>query len=80
MVTLIIYIIVALILGFIAYIGVLGINRGVQAKNYNKNNLLKNKKKNSNELADEFQKLKKLHDDGVLSKSEFDAAKKKILS
>ena len=80
MVTLIIYIIVALILGFIAYIGVLGINRGVQAKNYNKNNRLKNKKKNSNELADEFQKLKKLHDDGVLSKSEFDAAKKKILS
>tara|TARA_B100000886_G_scaffold160844_1_gene109647 strand:+ start:106 stop:348 length:243 start_codon:yes stop_codon:yes gene_type:complete len=80
MVTSIIYIIVALILGFIAYIGVLGINRGVQAKNYNKNNLLKNKKKNSNELADEFQKLKKLHDDGVLSKSEFNAAKKKILS
>ena len=80
MVTLIIYIIVALILGFIAYIGVLGINRGVQAKNYNKNNRLKNKKKNSNELADEFQKLKKLHDDGVLSKSEFNAAKKKILS
>ena len=80
MVTLIIYIIVALILGFIAYIGVLGINRGVQAKNYNKNSRLKNKKKSSNELADEFQKLKKLHDDGVLSKSEFDAAKKKILS
>ena len=80
MVTLIIYIIVALILGFIAYIGVLGINRGVQAKNYNKNSRLKNKKKNSNELADEFQKLKKLHDDGVLSKSEFNAAKKKILS
>ena len=41
MVTLIIYIIVALILGFIAYIGVLGINRGVQAKNYNKNSQLK---------------------------------------
>ena len=80
MVTLIIYIIVALILGFIAYIGVLGINRGVQAKNYNKNSRLKNKKKNSNELTDEFQKLKKLHDDGVLSKSEFNAAKKKILS
>ena len=80
MVTLIIYIIVALILGFIAYIGVLGINRGVQAKNYNKNSRLKNKKKNSNELVDEFQKLKKLHDDGVLSKSEFNAAKKKILS
>ena len=80
MVTLIIYIIVALILGFIAYIGVLGINRGVQAKNYNKNSRLKNKKKNSNELADEFQKLKKLHDDGILSKSEFNAAKKKILS
>ena len=80
MVTLIIYIIVALILGFIAYIGVLGINRGVQAKNYNKNSQLKNKKKSSNELADEFQKLKKLHDDGVLSKSEFNAAKKKILS
>ena len=80
MVTSIIYIIVALILGFIAYIGVLGLNRGVQAKNYNKNSRLKNKKKNSNELADEFQKLKKLHDDGVLSKSEFNAAKKKILS
>tara|TARA_B100000941_G_scaffold186803_1_gene134431 strand:+ start:592 stop:834 length:243 start_codon:yes stop_codon:yes gene_type:complete len=80
MVTLIIYIIVALILGFIAYIGVLGINRGVQAKNYNKNSRLKNKKKSSNELVDEFQKLKKLHDDGVLSKSEFNAAKKKILS
>lgn len=45
MLTLIIYIIVALILGFITYIAVLGVNRGVQAKNYNKNSRLKNKKK-----------------------------------
>ncbi len=45
MLTLIIYIIVALILGFITYIAVLGVNRGVQAKNHNTNSRLKNKKR-----------------------------------
>ena len=45
MLTLIIYIIVALILGFITYIAVLGVNRGIQAKNHNTNSRLKNKKR-----------------------------------
>ena len=45
MLTLVIYIIVALILGFITYIAVLGVNRGVQAKNHNTNSRLKNKKR-----------------------------------
>ena len=43
MIAWIIYIIVTLILFFIIYIALLGINRGIKAKNIIKKNIIKNK-------------------------------------
>ena len=45
MIAWIVYLIVTLILFFIIYIAFLGITRGVEAKNKNKRNISKNKKK-----------------------------------
>ena len=45
MIAWIIYIIVALILFFVLYLAILGIDRGVKAKNANKSKNLKKKKK-----------------------------------
>lgn len=39
----------------------------------------KNKSSNNFSVADELSKLKKLFDDGVISKEEFDEQKKKLL-
>ena len=41
MIAWLVYIIVALILAFIFYLAILGINRGVEAKSRNKNKFLK---------------------------------------
>ena len=79
MITWIIYIIVALILFFVLYLALQGVNRGVEAKNLNKitnsNNNLSSKKS----ITSELKKLKKLNDEGVISKKEFKLAKKKLL-
>ena len=79
MITWIIYIIVALILFFVLYLALQGVNRGVEAKNLNKitnsNNNLSSKKS----ITSELKKLKKLCDEGVISKKEFNLAKKKLL-
>ena len=70
MITWIIYIIVALILFFVLYLALQGVNRGVEAKNLNKitnsNNNLSSKKS----ITSELKKLKKLNDEGVISKKE----------
>mgnify|MGYP001189717811 FL=1 len=80
MITWIIYIIVASILFFVLYLALQGVNRGVEAKNLNKitnsNNNLSSKKS----ITSELKKLKKLNDEGVISKKEFNLAKKKLLS
>ena len=80
MITWIIYIIVSLILFFVLYLALQGVNRGVEAKNLNKitnsNNNLSSKKS----ITSELKKLKKLNDEGVISKKEFNLAKKKLLS
>ena len=79
MITWIIYIIVASILFFVLYLALQGVNRGVEAKNLNKitnsNNNLSSKKS----ITSELKKLKKLNDEGVISKKEFNLAKKKLL-
>ena len=81
MISWIIYLIVALILCFILYIASQGISRGIEAKNNNKKDSIKLKKKNSNKtISNEIKRLKKLHDEGALSNKEFEIAKKKILS
>ena len=80
MISWIIYIIVGLILVFVLYIAILGINRGVKAKNVNKSNNLENKLSSQKNISNELEKLKKLYDRGVINKKEFNIAKKKLLS
>ncbi len=78
MLTLIIYVAVGLILFFVLYLAMLGINRGVEAKNLNKKNL-RNQFRSKN-IASELKKLKILYNDGAINRKEFIAAKKKLLS
>lgn len=79
MITWIIYIIVALILFFVLYLALQGVNRGVEAKNLNKITKSKNNLSSKKSITSELKKLKKLYDEGVISKKEFDLAKKKLL-
>ena len=76
----IIYLVVALILIFVLYLAVKAITRGVEAKS----ELSKEKDENDinelkQDLSDEIFKLKKMHDDGVITEEEFKKAKEKIL-
>tara|TARA_B100000212_G_C27312117_1_gene506225 strand:+ start:474 stop:716 length:243 start_codon:yes stop_codon:yes gene_type:complete len=79
MITWIIYIIVALILFFVLYLALQGVNRGVEAKNLNKITKSKNNLSSKKSITSELKKLKKLYDEGVISKKEFNLAKKKLL-
>ena len=79
MITWIIYIIVALILFFVLYLALQGVNRGVEAKNLNKITKSKNNLSSKKNITSELKKLKKLNDEGVISKKEFNLAKKKLL-
>ena len=78
MITWIIYIIVASILFFVLYLALQGVNRGVEAKNLNKITKSKNNLSSKKSITSELKKLKKLYDEGVISKKEFNLAKKKI--
>ncbi len=80
MISWIIYIIVSLILFFVLYLAVLGVDRGVKAKNLNKLKNLDIDKRPSKNIAEELKKLKTFYEDGTISKKEFQAAKKKLLS
>ena len=79
MITWIIYIIVALILFFVLYLALQGVNRGVEAKNLNKITKSKNNLSSKKSITSELKRLKKLYDEGVISKKEFNLAKKKLL-
>ena len=80
MIAWIIYSIVGLILFFILYLAVLGINRGVEAKKINNTEKLKNKFRSSKNISSELKKLKGLYENGTITRKEFTAAKKKLLS
>ena len=80
MISLIIYIIVGLIIFFVLYLAIQGINRGVKAKNTNKIDNVKNEFNSQKNINNELKKLKKLYDSGVINKKEFNIAKKKLLS
>ena len=73
------------ILGFVLYLGVTAIMKGVSAKSENKdnNNSVDNKDEASlddqNNLSDEIEKLNNLLKDGVITQEEFEKAKKKLL-
>ena len=73
------------IFGFVLYLGVNAIMKGVSAKNANKesDDSRKNEIENSSEinknLSEELDKLNNLLKDGVLTQEEFEKAKKKLL-
>tara|TARA_Y100001958_G_scaffold158885_1_gene158220 strand:- start:623 stop:859 length:237 start_codon:yes stop_codon:yes gene_type:complete len=77
MISLAVYIIVGLILFFILYLAIQGIDRGVKAKNLNKSKNLYVDKMLSKNIAEELNKLKVLYKNGSINKKEFQAAKKK---
>ena len=80
MTTIIVYTITFLILCFVLYIAFKSINIGLDAKKKNKENLDDNGDfKLNNDLIEKIDQLKKMHDEGTLSKEEFNEAKRKIL-
>ena len=80
MIAWVVYILIGLILFFVLYLAILGVNRGVEAKNKNKKDKLFHKEKYKNNITAELKKLKNLYDSGVINKKEFNSAKKKLLS
>ena len=70
------------IIGFVLYLGVNAIMKGVSAKNANKENEKSENNENENlsdvkkNLSDELDKLNNLLKDGVLTQEEFEKAKK----
>ena len=82
MITNIIYILITGILIFVLYLAVKAITRGVEAKsemNIEDSKIDKDEDYNNTSLSDEILKVKKLHDEGVLSDEEFKKAKDKIV-
>ena len=76
----IIYLTVFVILAFVLSIAVKAITRGVEAKS----ELSKEKDESDireikQDLSTEISKLKKMHEDGVITQEEFKKAKEKIL-
>tara|TARA_B100001057_G_scaffold495174_1_gene593519 strand:+ start:37 stop:297 length:261 start_codon:yes stop_codon:yes gene_type:complete len=72
------------IFAFVLYLGVNAIMKGFSAKNANKSNndeqdVVQNFSNENENLSDELNRLNQLHQDGVLTKEEFDKAKEKIL-
>jgi len=73
------------IFGFVLYLGVNAIMKGMSAKNANKQNENSENKEieNSSEvkknLSDELDKLNNLLKEGVLTQEEFEKVKKKLL-
>tara|TARA_B100000989_G_scaffold272137_1_gene229362 strand:+ start:242 stop:493 length:252 start_codon:yes stop_codon:yes gene_type:complete len=82
MITNLIFILIAGILIFVLYLAVKAITRGVEAKSEMKidhSETDKDEDYNSTSLSNEILKIKKLHDEGVLSDEEFKKAKDKIV-
>jgi preprotein translocase subunit SecF len=71
-----IFLIIALILIFIIYIGAKGLSRGIEAKSKLKEEKTKSKK-NSN-IIDEIEKLSDLRKKKIITEKEFEIAKKKL--
>ena len=73
------------IFGFVLYLGINAVMKGVSAKNANKeneqseNNDTENFSDGKKNLSDELDKLNNLLKDGVLTQEEFEKAKKKLL-
>ena len=81
----IVYLLIALILIYVIYIAVKAINTGMEAKKLYKpksdEDLLENdfSENNTQNISDEILKLDSLLKSGVITKEEFEKAKKKLL-
>ena len=81
----IVYLLIVLILIYVIYIAVKAINTGMEAKKLYKpksdDDLLENdfSENNSQNISDEILKLDGLLKSGVITKEEFEQAKKKLL-
>ena len=81
----IVYLLIALILIYVIYIAVKAINTGMEAKKLYKpksdEDLLENdfSENNTQNISDEILKLNDLLKSGVITKEEFEQAKKKLL-
>lgn len=81
----IVYLLIALILIYVIYIAVKAINTGMEAKKLykpkNDDDLLENdsSENNNQNIIDEILKLDGLLKSGVITKEEFEQAKKKLL-
>ena len=77
-----VYFLIVLIFIFLIYTTFKAFSRGMEAKNYIDDNDLKSsqEKKNNINIASDLEKLRKLYDQGVLSKDEFERAKDKIIN
>ena len=81
----IVYLLIALILIYVIYIAVKAINTGMEAKKLYKSksdeDLLENdfSENNTQNISDEILKLDGLLKSGVITKEEFEQAKKKLL-
>ena len=81
----IVYLLIALILIYVIYIAVKAINTGMEAKKLYKpksdEDLLENdfSENNTQNISDEILKLDGLLKSGVITKKEFEQAKKKLL-
>ena len=81
----IVYLLIALILIYVIYIAVKAINTGMEAKKLYKSksddDILENDstKNNNQNISDEILKLDGLLKSGVITKEEFEKAKKKLL-
>ena len=79
------FVLVIPIFAFVLYLGGNAIMKGVTAKNANKkdeneeSDEIENFSDNEENLSEELNKLNNLFKDGVLTKEEFDKAKKKII-
>ena len=71
-----IFLIIALILIFIIYIGAKGLSRGIEAKSKLKEEKTKSEK-NSN-IVNEIEKLSDLRKKKIITEKEFEIAKKKL--
>ena len=67
-----------IIMGFVLFLGVKAIQKGLNAKN-NKEFNQKKSDELSNSISEELEKLNKLFKSGAISEEDFQKAKKKIL-
>ena len=67
-----------IIMGFVLFLGVKAIQKGLNAKN-NKETYEEKSDKINNSISEELEKLNKLFKSGAISEEDFHKAKKKIL-